>query len=73
MKFGMVSILKKRYIALTADEEAIVDSVLRNTMSEEVIIEKFGIKMNRSILCRLGSSFSVNTDLWLNDEVRIIN
>ena len=62
MKFGMVSNLEKKIIALTADEEAIVDSVLRSTMSDEVIIEKFGININRSILCRLRSSFSVNTE-----------
>ena len=69
----MVSNLEKRYIALTQDEESIVDNVLSNSMNEEVIIEKFAIKINRSILRRLGSSFSVNTDLWLNDEVSLID
>ena len=72
-ELDMVSNLEKRYIALTEDEEGIVDSVLSNSMNEEVIIEKFAIRINRSTLRRLGSSFSVNTDLWLNDEVSLFD
>lgn len=58
--------MEKRYIALTAYEESIADSVLSNTMSEEVVIEKFAIRMNPGALRRLGSSFSVNTDFVVN-------
>ena len=69
----MICNLEKRYIALMPDEEAIVDNVLSNTMNNEVIIENFGIKINRSILRRLNATFAINTDLWLNDEVSFID
>ena len=69
----MVSSLDKRYITLLSDEEVIVNSVLSDGRNDELIIEKFGVSMNRSILRRLGSTILLNTDLWLNDQVATIN